>query len=255
MLLCPNCNHRLSSKTIRTSSSGTIDVDTCEACGGVYFDRGEVNRIPRDEAAKLIHENPHLNPDVKKGSHHCPKCGASLERYWGESVPNDVYVLRCPACHGAWFQEQDLQKFKKAQETKIEYFKTWKIPLPSLSSVMLPVALFIVLSGTLWITVDQVQENQELRTFAREILTTPSVIPDQELSRATIIFTTKQPARTQIDYYEKYGEAMTLVISSEPSTTHLVTLPNLTPGTEYFYRIHVVTGEEDFMSPEYSFEF
>lgn len=256
MLLCPNCNNHLSTKQVQTSSSGTISVDTCDACGGVYFDRGEVNRIPKGVAAKLVHEPHAKQVNSKKGKHHCPKCGSDLERYWGESVPNDVYVLRCPACHGAWFQEQELVKFKKAQAAKIDFFKTWKIPLPSLSSVMLPISLFVLLSGTMWIALDQIQENQDLRSFAREILTTPQIVPDVELSRASIIFTTKQEAQTEMDfYYKKPDNKIILSISGEPSTTHLITIEDLVPGTKYFYTIRVTTGEESFTTPEYSFIF
>jgi Zn-finger nucleic acid-binding protein len=197
MLLCPNCNHQLTTKTVKTSASGSIDVDMCGSCGGVYFDRGEVNRITKDQARELVSQQDHhtSEADLKKGTHHCPKCGSSLKRYWGESVPNDVYVLRCPACHGAWFQEDDLKRFKQAQSAKIDFYKTWKIPLPSLSTVMLPVALFIVLSGTMWLAIHESEKSQQLRSYAKEIMTAPSEIPDLELNNTTIIFTTKQPAR------------------------------------------------------------
>ena len=254
MLLCPNCNHQLTTKRVRTSSSGTIDIDTCEACGGVYFDRGEVNRIPREEAEKLVAEHNVSAADTSKGTQHCPKCGSSLKRYWGESVPTDVYILRCPACHGAWFPKKDLVRFKEAQNAKIQFHKMWNIPLPSLSSVMLPISLFVLLTGSLWVTLHEIQKNQELRSYALEMLATPSEIQDKELRRTTIIFTTRKPARTElVFYYKKPTGKIVLPVSKQPVTTHIVTVPNLVSGTEYFYYISVVTGEESFDSPEYSF--
>lgn len=254
MLLCPNCNHKLTTKRVRTSSSGTIDIDTCEACGGVYFDRGEVNRIPREEAEKLLEEHSPKAVDTTKGTQLCPKCGSSLKRYWGESVPADVYILRCPSCHGAWFPENDLVKFKEAQNAKIQFHKTWNIPLPSLSSVMLPISLFVLLTGSLWVTIREIRKNSELRSYARGMLTTPSEIHDPELRRSTIIFTTRKPAKTElIFYYSKPSGKIVLPVSTEPATTHMVTVPNLISGTTYYYYISVVTGEEAFESPEYSF--
>jgi len=139
---CPKCGNVLISKTVKTAASGSIEVDLCETCGGVYFDRGEVNRITKQDADRL--SNTHTHGTMHDGTNHCPKCGASLERYWGESVPSDVYVLRCPDCSGTWFSHDELQKFKDAQSAKINYFRTWKIPLSSLSSVLIPGAFCCV---------------------------------------------------------------------------------------------------------------
>lgn len=253
MLLCPKCGHVLSTKTVKTASSGTLDVDVCENCGGVYFDRGEVNRISKGDAIKLVKGQDH---DISsKGTNRCPKCGASLERYWGEAVPSDVYVLRCPDCSGTWFTKEELTKFKTAQVSKIDYFRTWKIPLSSLSSVLIPVALLIVLTGTILISVSQVQKSQYTQSLAKEILTAPSVINGTDGKSVTIVFTTRKNAKTEllINGYQGYVGVTTLPISADPKETHQITLHDLDPGQIYFYRIHVITGEDAFYSEEYSF--
>jgi len=119
---------------------------------------------------------------------------------------------------------------------------------------MLPISLFVLLTGSLWVTLHEIQKNQELRSYALEMLTTPSEIQDKELRRTTIIFTTRKPARTElVFYYKKPTGKIVLPVSKQPVTTHIVTVPNLVSGTEYFYYISVVTGEESFDSPEYSF--
>lgn len=253
MLSCPKCGSVLTTKMVKTAASGSIEVDLCETCGGVYFDRGEINRISREDATRLAHIHTHGTPH--DGANRCPKCGASLERYWGESVPSDVYVLRCPDCSGTWFSKDELEKFKEAQATKINYFKTWKIPLSSLSSVLIPIALFVVLTGSTLIVADQVRNQQRTATYAKQVLTDPSVVPSEDNQSITIVFTTREEAKTDllINGYEDYEGITTLPISAKPRTTHQITLRSLKPGQTYFYRIHVVTGEDSFYSDEYSF--
>jgi Zn-finger nucleic acid-binding protein len=253
MLSCPKCGSVLTTKKVKTAASGSIDVDFCETCGGVYFDRGEINRISKEDAEKLSHSETHGTP--RDGSNRCPKCGASLERYWGESVPSDVYVLRCPDCSGTWFTKAELTKFKDAQSAKINYFRTWKIPLSSLSSVLIPVALFVVLTGSTLIVADQVQRRQQTTSNAQEMMTNPSVIKGENGSSVTVVFTTQKDATTQflINGYQGHDGVTTLPISVKPKKTHEVTLTGLIPGQTYFYRIHVITGEESFYSNEYNF--
>lgn len=253
MLSCPKCGSVLTTKTVKTAASGSIEVDLCETCGGVYFDRGEVNRISKNDADQLSHLKTHGSPH--DGTNRCPKCGASLERYWGESVPSDVYVLRCPDCSGTWFSHDELKKFKEAQNAKINYFKTWKIPLSSLSSVLIPIALLVVLTGSTFIVVDQVKTRQRTASYARDILTAPSVVKSEDGKSLTIIFTTKENATTEllINGYQGYEGITTLPISMKPKTAHQIQLKNVEPGQIYFYRIHVLTGEESVYSEEYSF--
>lgn len=255
MLNCPKCGNTLTSKTVKTAASGSIDVDLCETCGGVYFDRGEVNRISKEDALRLSHT--HTHGTAHDGTNRCPKCGASLERYWGESVPSDVYVLRCPDCSGTFFSKDELEKFKEAQTTKINYFRTWKIPLSSLSSVLIPVALFVVLTGSTLIVADQVRNQQRTASYAKQVLTDPAVVRGEDNQSITIVFTTKEEAKTEllVNGYQGYEGITTIPISTKPKTTHQITLRNITPGQTYFYRIHVVTGEDSFYSDEYSFSY
>lgn len=250
---CPKCGNTLATKTVKTAASGSIEVDLCETCGGVYFDRGEVNRITKTDADRL--SNTHTHGVMHDGTNRCPKCGASLERYWGESVPSDVYVLRCPDCSGTWFTQDELEKFKEAQSAKINYFRTWKIPLSSLSSVLIPIALFVVLTGSTLIVADQVRNQQRTASYAREVLTNPAVIRGDDGQSLTLVFTTKEKATTTllINGYQGYEGVTTLPISTTPKTAHQITLRNLGSGQTYFYRIHVVTGEDSIYSAEYSF--
>ncbi|MBI4130308.1 zf-TFIIB domain-containing protein [Candidatus Roizmanbacteria bacterium] len=252
-ILCPNCNSVLHSKQIHTVAAGSIEVDVCESCGGVFFDAGEINRIS-EAAAEKLGQVQHVPLRTKKGSGNCPRCGASLSRYWGESVPNDVYILRCPECRGTFLPSKELMKFKRAQEAKIDYFRTWKIPLHSLSAVLIPLALFVVLTGVGFITVSQVQKTKQLETRAHEVLRAPLLIRGTDGQSATIFFTTTEPAKSKlIFYYQKPFGKTELAVSETPQTSHQIELEGLTAGSTYQYQIELITAEDTLISSEYTF--
>lgn len=253
---CPNCSKSLTTKTIHTVGAGKIDVDYCPSCGGIFFDQGEVNRISQEEAEQLSKSmrETHVVRSNMNRTHLCPRCGASLKRFFGESVPDDVHVLRCPECSGTWFEADDLDRFKQAQEAKINYFRTWKLPLPSLSTVLIPVALLVILTGVTLITVEQVQKGTITNTRADEIVSKPAVVIGEDGTSATIVFTTKEPARTElIFWYDKPLGKTTLPISDELTSFHQTRIRDLTPGNTYRYQIHVVTAEQSFLTREYEF--
>ncbi|MBI4137111.1 zf-TFIIB domain-containing protein [Candidatus Roizmanbacteria bacterium] len=255
MYPCPTCGKQLTKKSINTVGAGRIDVDYCQNCGGIFFDQGEVNRLSKNATKDLVEETKsHAEHQYGIGTNTCPRCGASLRRFFGESVPDDVHVLRCPDCRGTWFDAENLTQFKEAQEAKLNYFRTWKLPLPSLSAVLIPIALLVTLTGVTLITVDQVKRGTYTQTRAREVLTAPTVIVGADNTTVTIIFTTTEPARTTLLFwYEKpFGKAV-LPISSELSTAHQIQLENLQAGKTYYYQIDIVTAEHSFESEEYVF--
>jgi len=102
---------------------------------------------------------------------------------------------------------------------------------------------------------DQVRNQQRTETYAKQILTDPAVVRGEDGRSITVVFTTKENAKADllINGYEGHEGVSTLPVSIQPKTAHQITLRNLEPGQIYFYRIHVVTGEDSFYSDEYSF--
>lgn len=256
MLNCPHCNKQLKRKVIHTVGAGRIDVDYCPACGGIFFDQGEVNRITAKNAEELVQNAKDYKPHIYQNDHTCPRCGASLRRFFGESVPDDVHILRCPDCSGTWFEADELTRFKKAQNTKLNYYRTWKLPLSSLSKVLIPIALFITLTSVTLITVDQVQQETYTSIQAQEIITEPVVIVGEDNTSITILFTTSEPARTELVFYhDKPIGKMTVPISNSLSKVHQVEVLNVSPGRPYQYQINIVTAESSFTSELFEFRF
>jgi Zn-finger nucleic acid-binding protein len=82
---CPVC---LGVQLTKLSPSANVDLtlDYCGRCGGIWFDKGEVERL-RQCRPHALYTRVQLRPDVYHMK--CPECGASVER----NAP------RCPACH------------------------------------------------------------------------------------------------------------------------------------------------------------
>ena len=255
MLLCPDCNHYLARREIITEGKGLLEIDHCSFCGGVFFDQFEINRLPYQEALKISASFQRPNRELLTGSHKCPKCQVTLERLAGEAIPSHVYVFTCPQCHGTWFSPRQLELFKDAQKAKVDYFKKWNLPLPSLESVFLQLAIFAVISGTVFFSVSKIRETRDARSKAFKAFTNePFVSTTQDKTKAEIVFATVEKATAEIIfYYNKPFGKTTLPVSEEPKTFHNVTISGLEKGKVYYYKLEILTGEESFTTEEYSF--
>jgi Zn-finger nucleic acid-binding protein len=254
MLTCGECGKKLKTKRIRTRS-GDIEVDICSSCSKIFFDRGEVNRLSESESKKIVQDLPKPPRNPYEVSSVCPKCGNSLSRYWGEAVPNDVYVLRCPNCAGTWFSGDDLVDFKAAQESKINYYKQWKIPLPSLSSVIIPVLLLVSLTLITFISVSNLQKAQYRSSRAKEFISKPSVIPSDSPDTYILVFSTDTPSTTELEIkLVPSGKIISVPASLSPTTSHQVIIPSSGLGQAFQYKVKALTGEETYESEWYEWE-
>jgi Zn-finger nucleic acid-binding protein len=88
---CPDCQSPLHATEV-----GDVEIDHCRACGGTWFDEGELERVrtsvgPSDGRLKF-------NPTDGPGGP-CPRdVGARL----AGGVVGAASVGRCPRCKGIW---------------------------------------------------------------------------------------------------------------------------------------------------------
>ncbi|MFA6897544.1 MAG: zf-TFIIB domain-containing protein [Patescibacteria group bacterium] len=124
---CPQCG-----KSLDEVSVNHCRVDRCEKCGGIWFDKDELNAVKdeRDENLAWLDFDLWSNEDkLKSGGTFlsCPRDGSPLYRiqYGSSQVEADV----CLECHGVWLDKGELDKVIKDLEQKIntetlpEYFK------------------------------------------------------------------------------------------------------------------------------------
>lgn len=248
-MLCPECNHTLSSIALQTSLR-SVTLDYCNSCGGIWSDQGEVNFIKPDELTPLLTVLP------KNGQHriyefqYCPRDRTQLAPFSGESVPRDLLLFHCSKCNGIWFPENTLVNFKSAQSAKVNYFKQWNIPLHTVYAVLLPILFIAVLGIGLGISLIGVNQNTENRTSAKEMISKPMVLVSDE--GVTITFTTQQAVMTKISYFTQPTIKNEIWVSSTPSLTHMVTIKNLEAKKKYSYQIELINPEKT-TSPVYNF--
>ncbi|MGD9652539.1 MAG: zf-TFIIB domain-containing protein [Candidatus Dadabacteria bacterium] len=127
MKKCPKCRVELKTKVL-----GSIEVDECESCKGVWLEKGELEEVKDETDPNLdwldfeIWKHPEKFKSSSTGVD-CPVCGtttASLE--YGDT---GVEINYCGTCQGIWLDKDELPKIIESLEDEIsrktlaDYFK------------------------------------------------------------------------------------------------------------------------------------
>ena len=103
---CPNCH----TQTLAELQIGDfkVNVDRCNTCGGIWFDRQELESI-MDVAAKSLT----VPTGAEKTDRACPRDEAEL--YAFKYPQTDVTVDMCETCEGLWLDGGELTAIKSAR--------------------------------------------------------------------------------------------------------------------------------------------
>lgn len=108
---CVKCDSVLDRGTL-----AGIDVDLCPACGGLWLDKGELEKLgkgPKGEVDKLrglLTGNPFAPPNPSELQTACPACPGRLK----EVVLGPVHVDFCDTCGGLFLDRDELDQAMKA---------------------------------------------------------------------------------------------------------------------------------------------
>jgi hypothetical protein len=210
----------------------------CAHCGGSFFEENGVNRLTLSGAETLStqRENDEISGDQKV----CPKDGKALQAMDSEAVPPGVTLLKCASCQGVFAYADDLVKFKQAQKTKIDFFKLWSIPVPSMKSVIV-MSVAGLISFSLFSTFFRVQD-YIVPTQAENVAKNLTVSMSERY--LFVSFRTDTPYRSKIEFtHRKTGQKTEKVVVSEPATLHYLTTSDVTPTNDTYYTI-VLTDRE-----------
>lgn len=221
---------------VTLGTSPPVKLDACSYCGGVWTDQSEANFINQSDLAALPHAAKRITPAFRL----CPKDHTPLTRFFAESIPEHVSVYRCETCGGNWFPADNLRIFKRAQNAKLSFFKTWHTPLTSAYAILLPVILIFIITGGMIITVRSIQEQQQLESQAKGLIGKP-IVRNISSTEVFINFTTQKPVSTSLTYWNTSNEKKTITISNIPQTIHAVRLSDLSGNTTYSYQITLET--------------
>lgn len=122
-LKCPRCNSNLSSDNIdrldQNFSFNGVEVDICESCKGIWFDKDELQGIEEVIEPVLfeIRKIPNLTEQLIPLK--CPRCEdvqlLKVQSERDKKVITDV----CPECDGVWLDGGELEAIQKENVFKV----------------------------------------------------------------------------------------------------------------------------------------
>ena len=132
---CPKCLGKLEEKELVVHTASQVEelkgavltqvlaVDQCFVCGGVWFDRGELDKYTTERMT--IVDSPSLGEkldrelDEKKGK--CPRCKVPLNKMPYEKEPS-ITIDLCPQCMGIWLDSTEVDRVERANKQKIGFW-------------------------------------------------------------------------------------------------------------------------------------
>ena len=109
---CLNCGTEMMNYDV-TTKQGEISYDTCEKCGSLWLDAGELDKMAFQVEGSIEYcsEEKSGKPDSKPKM--CPRCdGSALDAVMFLSYP-DVILHRCRNCGGFWLDGGQLNVVDK----------------------------------------------------------------------------------------------------------------------------------------------
>lgn len=103
---CPVCSHGL-----RRVRSGTLSLDVCVGCKGIWFDDGEfaphVKALSESDKIKpgttsFFEDRPvHSAEGTGEGQRVCPKCDRVMKKF-NYAYDSNIFLDKCTSCQGIW---------------------------------------------------------------------------------------------------------------------------------------------------------
>lgn len=112
---CPKCDN---SKLVATIYEGE-EIDVCRDCGGLWFEKNEVNRMIEEVNDGPIGEcySENFGECLGESDLNCPDCNENMTRHHLlESYQAEIDI--CRSCDGSWVDKEELQAVQHTPELK-----------------------------------------------------------------------------------------------------------------------------------------
>ncbi len=113
MIKCAKCESEMQQVNV-----GNTVVDTCPACGGIWFDMGELVDAARlgkgdqETLAECLLAEPPGEGDWDQDPAFCPRCGDALKpQRFDKDLP--VILDFCPREHGVWLDKGEFAEINR----------------------------------------------------------------------------------------------------------------------------------------------
>ncbi|WP_394391535.1 rhomboid family intramembrane serine protease [Shewanella woodyi] len=107
IMTCPSCN----SSDMKVYDFHGEEVDSCQRCGGLWFENGELNAAlsSADNGDSCVRVEESLGEHLGDSKRHCHHCDVGMQHYHlmqGYQIEVDV----CHSCSGLWIDEDERAK-------------------------------------------------------------------------------------------------------------------------------------------------
>ena len=106
---------------------GSVEVDRCHNCKGIWFDEFELETLKKDEGSEEVDTG-----DAKVGKEQnkndrltCPKCSTQMIRMVDLNQTH-IWFEHCGSCFGYFFDAGELRELK--EDTIFDLIKSWLTP-------------------------------------------------------------------------------------------------------------------------------
>lgn len=98
---------------LKEQTVGSLTIDGCDQCGGVWFDANELGALATTGQtavgwAEQLFEPGGIAETVEGEGVLCPKCGVALYGFEFKHTPG-VRLDACPECKGIWVDDRELE--------------------------------------------------------------------------------------------------------------------------------------------------
>lgn len=110
---CPRCKTSLIRSKL-TERLYQIEVDKCPECQGIWFEKGELNKISQVIEPRIIEFRKIPNKEIQVEPIHCPSCFSGVQLLKAEH-PRDEHVIvdYCSECKGIWLDKGELEAIQQ----------------------------------------------------------------------------------------------------------------------------------------------
>ena len=91
-----------------------LQLDKCHQCDGIWFDRGELERLrdakveDAEEALERKYGDPRVQTGAVREHMRCPRCGDARLLQSTYTYVSRVSIDRCERCQGIWLDDGEL---------------------------------------------------------------------------------------------------------------------------------------------------
>jgi len=102
--------------------SQSLEIDQCFVCGGVWFDKGELDKYTTEKItiidASSVGAALDKEMDTKEGK--CPKCLVAMKKVPYEKEPS-ITLDVCEKCGGIWLDSTEIDRVERANKEKVGF--------------------------------------------------------------------------------------------------------------------------------------